>query len=98
MFESVTDIIKYPLSMNSRYLNVSKRIGEMEKIKSVLDCGNGYIRITSGSGKPCPFLKVTPEFEEAILDYLNNRIVELAKEIQILQGVTPIEYKESEEK
>ena len=31
-------------------------------------------------------------------EYLNDRLIELAKEVQILQGVTPIEYKESEVK
>ena len=98
MFENVMDIIKKPQSMTSRYLNVSKRIAEMNEIKSILDCGSRNIRITSCNAKWGLFLRATPEFEETILDYLNDRLTELAKEVQILQGVTPIEYKENEEK
>ena len=65
----------------------------MSYIKDTLKQDNVYI-----SGGHYPIVKPTPEFKKEVINYLNNRLVELAKEVQILQGVTPIEYKESEGK
>lgn len=82
---------------------MADRISEMNEIKEILHYDERDIHITAcvyppGSSLNIPFLKPTPELIKIINEYLNNRLVELAKEVQILQGVTPIEYKESEEK
>lgn len=78
-------------------------LGLIHGIKEALRNGMNNIYIatcsdTSSSFNNTTFLNVSPEFRKEVSNYLNNRLVELAKEVQILQGVTPIEYKENEDK
>nr|DAK18673.1 MAG TPA: hypothetical protein [Caudoviricetes sp.] len=103
MISKITDLLKSPISLFKKQHEVADRISEMNEIKEILQYDERDIYITAckyppGSSINIPFLKPTPELIKIINEYLNNRLVELAKEIQILQGVTPIEYKESEEK
>lgn len=85
---------KTPLRPIDKKRQISARVNEMKDIKDILVFGNN-IQISGGVHLP---VKPTPEFEKTIVEYLNDRLTELAKEVQILQGVTPIEYKESEDK
>ncbi len=103
MISKITDLLKSPISLFKKQHEVADRISEMNEIKEILHYDERDIHITAcvyppGSSLNIPFLKPTPELIKIINEYLNNRLVELAKEVQILQGVTPIEYKESEEK
>lgn len=93
MITKITEILKDPMRLIDKQRQISERVNEMKEIKDVLVSGNN-MQISGGT-----YLLVTPtpEFKKTMTEYLNNRLVELAKEVQILQGVTPIEYKESEE-
>jgi len=103
MINKITELLKSPISLFKKQYEVADRISEMNEIKEILRYDESDISITAceyppGTSNNIPFLTPTPEFKKTINEYLNNRLVELAKEVQILQGVTPIEYKESEEK
>lgn len=103
MINKITELLKSPISLFKKQYEVADRISEMNEIKEILHYDERDIHITAckyppGSSINIPFLKPTPELTKIINEYLNNRLVELAKEVQILQGVTPIEYKESEGK
>ena len=103
MITKITELLKSPISLFKKKYEVEDRINEMNEIKEILRYDEKNIYVTackypSSSSSNIPFLNPTPEFKKAINEYLNNRLVELAKEVQILQGVTPIEYKESEGK
>lgn len=103
MINKITELLKSPISLFKKQYEVADRINEMNEIKEILRYDESDIHITAceyppGTSNYIPFLNPTPEFKKTINEYLNNRLVELAKEVQILQGVTPIEYKESEEK
>ena len=92
----ITDLLndKRPLRLREKKLEIAARVNEMKDIKDLLVSGNN-MQISGGT-----YLLVnpTPEFKKTMTEYLNNRLTELAKEVQILQGVTPIEYKENEDK
>lgn len=94
MITKITEILKDPMRLIDKQRQISERVDEMKNIKDILRESEG-LYISSGL-----YISVKPtlEFKKTINEYLNNRLVELAKEVQILQGVTPIEYKESEEK
>ena len=85
---------KTPLRPIDKNRQISARVNEMKDIKDILVSGDN-MQISGGT-----YLLVnpTPEFKKTMTKYLNDRLTELAKEVQILQGVTPIEYKESEGK
>ena len=90
---------KTPFRLIDKKREISARVNEMKEIKDVLVSGNN-MQISGGT-----YLLVTPtpEFKKIMTEYLNDRLTELAQEVQILQGVAPIEcleyeYKESEEK
>ena len=96
-------MLKSPISLFKKQYEVADRINEMNEIKEILRYDERNIYVTackdpSSSSSNIPFFKPTPEFEKTMTEYLNDRLIELAKEVQILQGVTPIEYKESEVK
>lgn len=93
MLDKITELLKKPVSLKTKQREREDRIDEMSYIKDTLKQDNMYISVGH-----YPIVTPTPEFKKTINEYLNNRLVELAKEVQILQGVTPIEYKESEEK
>ena len=103
MITKITELLKKPISLFDKRREVVDRIDEMNEIKEALRNGMNNIYIatcsdTSSSFNNTTFLNVSPEFRKEVSDYLNNRLVELAKEVQLLQGVAPIEYKENEEK
>lgn len=90
---------KTPFRLIDKKREISARVNEMKDIKDILVSGNN-MQISGGT-----YLLVdpTPEFKKTMTEYLNDRLTELAQEVQILQGVAPIEhleyeYKESEEK
>lgn len=94
MITKITEILKDPMRLIDKQRQISERVDEMKDIQNILRYGNDM----QISGGLYLLVKPTDEFKKTMTKYLNNRLVELAKEIQILQGVTPIEYKESEEK
>ena len=94
MITKIMEILKDPMRLIDKQRQISERVDEMKAIQNILRHGNDM----QISGGLYLLVKPTDEFEKTIIKYLNNRLVELAKEVQILQGVTPIEYKESEEK
>nr|DAT48743.1 MAG TPA: hypothetical protein [Caudoviricetes sp.] len=94
MITKITEILKDPMRPIDKKRQISARVNEMKDIKDILVSGDN-IQISGGLYL---LVKPTDEFKKTINEYLNNRLVELAKEVQILQGVTPIEYKESEDK
>lgn len=103
MITKITELLKSPISLFKKQYEVADRISEMNEIKEILSYDESDIFITAckyppGTSNNNPYLKPTPEFKRTMTEYLNNRLTELAKEVQILQGVTPIEYKESEDK
>lgn len=94
MITKITEILKDPMRLIDKQRQISERVNEMKYIKDILVSGDNM----QISGGLCLLVKPTPEFEKTMTEYLNNRLTELAKEVQILQGVTPIEYKENEDK
>ena len=94
MITKITEILKDPLRLIDKQRQISERVDEMKDIQNILRYGNDM----QISGGLYLLVKPTDEFEKTIIKYLNDRLTELAKEVQILQGVTPIEYKESEGK
>lgn len=102
MITKIKELLKKPLSPHEKRWELSERIDEMVQIRDVLRF-NDSIFIVGDSytinpgGKPY-FLNPTPEFKKIMTEYLNDRLIELAQEVQILQGVTPIEHLEYEYK
>lgn len=94
MITKITEILKDPMRLIDKQRQISARVNEMKDIKDILVSGDN-MQISGGVHL---LVKPTPEFEKTMTEYLNDRLIELAKEVQILQGVTPIEYKESEDK
>lgn len=94
MITKIVEILKDPMRLIDKQRQISERVDEMKAIQNILRYGNDM----QISGGLYLLVKPTDEFEKTIIKYLNDRLTELAKEVQILQGVTPIEYKESEEK
>lgn len=94
MITKTIEILKDPIRLIDKQRQISERVDEMKAIQNILRYGNDM----QISGGLYLLVKPTDEFEKTIIKYLNDRLTELAKEVQILQGVTPIEYKESEEK
>lgn len=94
MITKIIEILKDPIRLIDKQRQISERVDEMKAIQNILRYGNDM----QISGGLYLLVKPTDEFEKTIIKYLNDRLTELAKEVQILQGVTPIEYKESEEK
>lgn len=94
MITKITEILKDPMRLIDKQRQISERVDEMKAIQNILIYGNDM----QISGGLYLLVKPTDEFEKTIIKYLNDRLTELAKEVQILQGVTPIEYKESEGK
>mgnify|MGYP000650115953 CR=1 FL=1 len=103
MVTKITDLLKSPISLFKKQYEVADRISEMNEIKEILQYDERDVHITAckyppGTSLNIPFLKPTPELIKIINEYLNNRLVELAQEVQILQGVAPIEHLEYEYK
>lgn len=94
MITKITEILKDPMRLIDKQRQISERVDEMKAIQNILIYGNDM----QISGGLYLLVKPTDEFEKTIIKYLNDRLTELAKEVQLLQGVTPIEYKESEGK
>ena len=94
MITKIVEILKDPMRLIDKQRQISERVDEMKAIQNILRYGNDM----QISGGLYLLVKPTDEFEKTIIKYLNDRLTELAKEVQILQGVTPIEYKESEDK
>ena len=104
MITKITELLNgnFPLRPIDKKLQIAARIEEMAQVSDVLKYGDniyivGYDCTINPSGGQSA-LTPTPEFKKIMTEYLNDRLIELAKEVQILQGVTPIEYKESEGK